>query len=320
MNKLPLISILFFLIFISCDNKSKLEKTISDIDIDFVIERFDQAFTNAKVDDLPNLKKTYPFMFSKRFHDSVWINRMRDTLQIALSGEVEKAHGSFGQTELEIESLFKHLKYYYKTFKTPRVITVADYVDYRNKTIVTDSIVLISLTNYLGPDHEYYQNIHQYIADNLKPDQIVPDLADNYAKKNVYQNRRKTLLDEMIYSGKVLYFKDIMLPKISDERKIGYTVDELEWAKLNEESMWQYFIERELLFSTDSKLPGRFINPAPFTKFNLELDSESPGRLGQYLGWQIVRSYADNNDASLQDILSLDAEILFNNSKFKPRK
>ena len=124
----------------------------------------------------------------------------------------------------------------------------------------------------------------------------------------------------MVYSGKVLYFKDIMLPKISDERKIGYTVDELEWAKLNEESMWQYFIERELLFSTDSKLPGRFINPAPFTKFNLELDSESPGRLGQYLGWQIVRSYADNNDASLQDILSLDAEILFNNSKFKPRK
>jgi gliding motility-associated lipoprotein GldB len=320
MNRFPAIFLFISLVFVSCNSESKLEKTISDIDIDLVVERFDQAFTNASIDDLPNLKATYPFMFSKRFHDSIWVNRMKDTLQIALSNEVEKAHGNLGQTELEIESLFQHLKYYYKEFKTPRVITVAEYVDYRSKTIVTDSIVLISLTNYLGADHEYYQNIHQYVAENLKPDQIIPDLADNYARKNVYQSRRKTLLDEMIYSGKVLYFKDMMLPNMSDERKMGYTTDELEWAKSNEESIWQYFIERELLFSTDNKLPGRFINPAPFTKFNLELDSESPGRLGQYLGWQIVRAYTNNNEASLQDILSLDAETLFNNSKFKPRK
>ena len=320
MNRLLLVFLLVFLTFVSCDTESKLEKSISNIDVDFIIERFDQAFANATVDDLPTLKKTYPFMFSRRFHDSVWVNRMKDTLQIALSNEVEKVYGNLGQTELEIESLFQHLKYYYKEFKIPRIITVAEYVDSRNKIIVTDSIVLISLTNYLGADHEYYQNIHQYVAKNLKPDQVVPDLADTYARKYVYQKRRKTLLDEMIYFGKILYFKDVMLPKISDERKIGYTTNELKWAILNEESMWQYFIERELLFSTDSKLPGRFINPAPFTKFNLELDSGSPGRLGQYLGWQIVRAYANNNKASLQDILSLDAETLFNNSKFKPRK
>jgi uncharacterized protein YjaZ len=67
-------------------------------------------------------------------------------------------------------------------------------------------------------------------------------------------------------------------------------------------------------------LASRFINPAPFSKFNLELDSESPGRLGQYMGWQIVRAYAENNDVSLQEILSMNAEDIFNNSKFKPRK
>lgn len=320
MNRLPLFFLIVFSVLMSCDDESKLEKTISNVEIDFVVERFDQAFANATAKDLPQLKEAYPFMFSKRFNDSVWIDRMQDTLQQQINQQVDIVHGNFGDTEIALEDLFKHLKYYYKEFRTPRVVTVANYPDYRNRIIVTDSIVLIALDNYLGADHEFYVNIHKYVAKNLIPEQIIPDLADQYARKNTYQVKRKTLLDEMIYSGKVLYFKDKMLPNMSDERKIGYTKEEYDWAMANENSMWQYFIERELLFSTDSKLPARFINPAPFTKFNLELDSESPGMLGQYLGWQIVKAYVKNNNASLQDVLSLDAETLFNNSKFKPRK
>ena len=320
MSRPLLILLLFCGLFVSCNSGDKLERTISKIEVDLVVERFDQAFANATPEDLPLLKETYPFMFSRRFNDSVWINRMQDTINQQLSNEVEKTHGDFGETELEIEDLFKHLKYHYKAFKVPRVITVTNYVDYRNSTIVTDSIVLVALDNYLGSDHVFYESIHQYVANSLIPEQILPDLAAQYAMKNIYQEQRKTLLDEMIFYGKILYFKDVMLPTMSDERKIGYSKDELGWAQANEESMWQYFIERELLYSTDNKLPGRFINAAPFTKFNLELDADSPGRLGQYIGWQIVRAYANNNKGSLQDILTLDPETLFNNSKFKPKK
>ena len=82
-----------------------------------------------------------------------------------------------------------------------------------------------------------------------------------------------------------------------------------------------YFVEKELLYSTDSKLPSRFINPAPFSKFYLEdIDSESPGRLGRYIGWQIVRAYMEHNDVPLKDMLMTSPEEIFNNSKFKPRK
>ena len=89
----------------------------------------------------------------------------------------------------------------------------------------------------------------------------------------------------------------------------------------NESYIWRYFIERELLFSTDLKLSGRFITPAPFSKFYLEdIDAESPGRLGQYIGWQIVRAYMQQNDVSLKDMLLKSPEEIFNNSKFKPRK
>ena len=106
----------------------------------------------------------------------------------------------------------------------------------------------------------------------------------------------------------------------TDDAKIGYTKEQLDWAIDNESYIWSYFVERELLFNTNPKLLMRFINPAPFSKFNLELDRESPGRLGQYIGWQIVRAYMKNNDVTLVQMLDKNAEDIFNNSKFKPRK
>jgi uncharacterized protein YjaZ len=145
-------------------------------------------------------------------------------------------------------------------------------------------------------------------------------LATDYAQKYIFQSQRKTLLDEMIYFGKELYFKDMMIPFKTDAEKIGYTQDQLDWAISNESYIWRYFIEKELLYSTDSSLPNRFVAPAPFTKFYLELDSESPGRLGQYIGWQIVRSYMDQNNIEFMDMLQKDAIEIFNEAKFKPRK
>ena len=75
-----------------------------------------------------------------------------------------------------------------------------------------------------------------------------------------------------------------------------------------------------MLYSTDSKLANRFINPAPFSKFYLEIDNESPGRVGAWIGWQIVRSYMKNNEVSLKQLLVMDATEIFNNSKYKPKK
>ena len=202
----------------------------------------------------------------------------------------------------------------------PRVITLSNFVDYRNKIIVTDTIDLIALDNYLGKDHEFYADIPKYIAQDMNPSQILPDLASGYAEKYIFQPQRKTLLDDMIYFGKELYFKDKMIPFVSDADKIGYTREQLDWAISNESYIWRFFIEKELLYSTDSSLASRFINPAPFSKFYLELDSESPGQLGRYMGWQIVRSYMEHNNVGLVDMLQMDANEIFNNAKFKPRK
>ncbi|WP_166963185.1 gliding motility lipoprotein GldB [Yeosuana marina] len=306
---------------VSCKKDSKLEGEISKIPIQVNIERFDKLFSEASLKDLPKLKKDYPFMFSKKYADSFWVARMKDTLQIELSKEVEKAYPNFNTPKAEIESLFQHIKYYFPEFRAPRIITTTSFVDYRNRIIVTDTIALISIDNYLGSDHKFYQGIQKYIREDFNTEHIVVDLAREYAKKYIYQKPNETLLDEMIYFGKQLYFEDKVIPFKTDAERISYTKEQLDWAHANESYIWRYFVEHELLFSTDSKLPSRFINPAPFTKFYLEeIDSESPGRLGQYIGWQIVRAYMANNDVSLKDMLITSPEEIFNNSKFKPRK
>ncbi len=308
------------LFFVSCDDDSKQEKEIAKIDTNFIVERFDKAFLEAEPKDLLKLKQAYPFLFSKHVPDSVWIGRITDTLQNELLSEVKKTFSEFKEVKEELTGLFQHLKYYDKTFSIPRVITLTNDVAYRDKTIVNDSLVLIALDNYLGAEHRFYQNIPMYITANMKKNQIVSDVADGYAKKYVYQTKRKSFIEEMIYFGKLLYFKDIMIPFKTDAEKIGYTEVQINWAEANESPIWSHFIEKELLYSSDNKLSSRFIADAPFSKFYLEFDNESPGRLGQYIGWQIVKAYAERTGEDVMKIIETEPEEIFRKSKFKPKK
>jgi len=315
-------TIVFLLVIcvFSCQNSSKVEKEISKINLDLNIERFDQLFATSTPSNLPALKQNYPFLFSKRYADSVWVQRMSDPIQQLQNKAVDSVFEDFSRTESEIFNFYQHLKYYNKALKTPRLITVLSDVDYRNKVVVTDSIVLIALDTYLGAEHEFYASFYDYIKQNLNKDQIVSDLATAYAEQLIYQPKRVTFLEEMIYFGKQLYLKDLLIPFKDNNQKIGYSSAQYEWAEENEFYIWQYFVEKELLYETDRKLLLRFIIPAPFSRFNLELDSESPGRLGQYIGWQIVKSYMENKETPLLQMLQMEATEIFNNAKFKPKK
>lgn len=315
-----LIVSLFFLLF-SCQDDNKLEAQISKIDINVNIERFDIAFAEAEPANLPALKADFPFMFPRQYDDAFWYNKMQDTLQRKLSEETIKKFPALKTETKDIKKMFQHLKYYFPTFKTPRIITTTSDVDYKNKVIVTDTIAIVELDTYLGNDHFFYEGLQSYIVANMTPDQIVVDLANAYAEKYVLNSRRKHLLDEMVYFGKLLYIKDKVIPFVSDAQKIGYTQQQLDWAFANQEQIWKYFIQKELLYSTDSKLPNRFINPAPFSKFYLaEIDNESPGKIGQFIGWQIVKAYMNNNDVTLNELLNTPAQTIFNKSYYKPRE
>ncbi|MFT4673910.1 MAG: gliding motility-associated lipoprotein GldB [Patiriisocius sp.] len=309
------------LALLGCDNRSVVEDDISKIPVVVSVIRFDKAFASATVKELPSLKEKFPMFFSTRIPDSVWVQRMQDPLQQEMAAEILKIFPDETLLAEKLGPLFQHIKYYFPRFKVPTTVTLINDVDYKNRVLVaSDTLLILSLDNYLGADHRYYSETKKYIVKNLKAAQLERDIAEAYAQLYVSTPSKNTFLEHIIYFGKQLYLQDVWLPNVSDASKMGYTEPEWQWVQDNELDMWRYFVEKELLFSTDPGLTPRFISNAPFSKFYLELDNESPGMAGRYLGWQIVRSFVENNTITPQQLLVFDAEALFKKSNYKPKK
>lgn len=307
------------LFFLSCDQKSKVEKAVEEIPVDVKVERFDKAFFETKPQDLAKVKKQYPFFFPAGNDDNVWLNKMQDPIWKEVYEEVQKKYSNFEPVREEFNSLFQHIKYYFPETKIPKVITVIGEMDYTTKAIYADSLVIVSLELYLGKSHKFYE-FPNYLKENFEEKQIMPDVVSSFTFRKIPASPDRTLLSQMIYEGKQLYAKDLLLPNYTDAEKIGYKPEQIKWCEENEEYMWRHFIENEMLYSEDPKLNTRFIAPAPFSKFYLEIDNDSPGRVGAWIGWQMVRSYMKNNNVTLPELLKTNAKEIFEKSKYKPKK
>ena len=304
--------ILFFFIVVSCNEKvDKSDK--------YIIDRFEKQFYNSKPIELNELKKKYPYFFPESFPESVWVERLNDPIQQEIFNEIQKEYESVNFLELEISSFFNRNLEINKNFIKPKVITVNTDIDYRNKIILADSILLIGLDNYLGSNHRFYEEIPLYLKEDFTSLNIISDIAEQFAIDIVPRIEFYTFLDKIIYYGKILYYKDFCL-NIEDRLKIGYSKDKMKWAKENEYFVWTYFIENYILFDSDNDLESRFINDSPFSRFYLQIDNESSEMIGKYIGWQIVKSYMKNNNTSLNDMLTKSPLDIYNNSKYKPQK
>jgi gliding motility-associated lipoprotein GldB len=309
------------LVFFSCKKENEAEAKVAAVPVQEVkIERFDKLYFEGGPQALPKLRQQFPFFFPEGTPDTVWIERMNDPFLKKLHAEVEKKYASVGVLEGDIELLIKHIKYYYPKVKQPRVITlVSD--DLEVKAVYANDLMVIPLSLYLGADNYLYEGLDRYLVQQFEPSQILPDLVTSFTAGKVAPPKDRTLLSMMVYHGKELYIKDKLIPEVSDFDKIGYTKEQDAWAHANEAEVWRYFVDNNLLFDNDPKLAGRFINPAPFSKFYLEIDKDSPGRIGQWTGWQIVRSYMENHpEVTLEQLLKMDAKMIFDNSKYKPKK
>ncbi|WP_424493352.1 gliding motility lipoprotein GldB [Salinimicrobium sp. GXAS 041] len=314
------IALFFLFLCLSCANEDQREEEIAAIPVEVELIRFDEIFAAAAPEDLRGLKKDFSYLFPSQFPDEVWVEKMQDTIQLEINREVAKEFPNLDQTKEELHSLFQHVKYYFPQENIPEVVTLTSEVDYRNKVIWEDDLLLISLDTYLGTDHHFYIGIQEYIKKTFEKEQIASDVADAFAQNQINRPTARTFLAHMIYYGKILYLNDLLIPFKTDAQKIGYTEAELNWARQNETQVWRYFVEKELLYDTNSELQSRFLFPGPFSKFYLELDADSPAKLGQYIGWQIVRQYMSKNDISVEDLIEAEAETIFNQSNYKPKK
>ena len=305
---------------LGCENDVKIPDEISEISVSLSVDRFDRAFAQVDSASLPDLIQEYPYLFPGNYPEGFWQEKIKDTIQLELNTEVAKAFPDFDAETLALENLFKHIAFYYPKTPIPEVVTVTSDVSFRTPVILTDSLLIIGLDNYLGPDHHFYTGIQKFYAQNFRKEQIDVDVANAFAVKWVKREGNRRFLDEMIYHGKRLYLMERLLTLKDKNEIIDYTPEQYEWAMANETDIWTYFVENKLLFDTDSKLLSRFINPAPFSKFYLEFDNDSPPRLGRYIGWQIVKAYMDRNNIPLQMLPAKSADEIFKEANYKPRR
>ena len=319
MNKILILVLLFG--FLSCNQKSKTEKAVEEIPVSISVNRFDQDFFNTKPEDLNILKAKYPFFFPENTPDAYYTEKLTNSDWQALSKEVQNQFGDFSTQTTQLTEVFQHIKFYFPTIQVPRVYTVIADMDANSKAIYANDKLIIALELYLGKDHKFYDSFPAYLKQNFAQEQIMPDVVSSFAYGIIKPPTDNSFIALMVQSGKELYLKDLLIPNFTDEAKIGYTKEQLDWSNENESEIWRRFVEDQLLFSTDSKLASRFINPAPFSKFYLEIDNETPGRLGQFIGWQIVKSFVQNNpEVALNDMLAMNAKELFEKSKYKPKQ
>jgi len=79
------------------------------------------------------------------------------------------------------------------------------------------------------------------------------------------------------------------------------------------------FIDKKLLYTTDVREINKYIGEAPFTS---TFSQNSAPRIGQYIGWQIIRSYAQTHpNENFKNIFSItNSSILLQQSGYKPKK
>ena len=177
----------------------------------YIIDRFEKQFYNSKPIELNELKKKYPYFFPKSFPDSVWVERLGDPIQQEIFNEIQKEYESVKFLELELSGFFNKNLEINKNFIRPKVITVNTDIDYRNKIILADSILLIGLDNYLGSTHRFYEEIPLYLKEDFTSLNIISDIAEQFAIDIVPRIEFYTFLDKIIYYGKILSYKDFCL-------------------------------------------------------------------------------------------------------------
>ena len=301
----------------SCD---RTEREIAQIPMEVPLLRMDSLFFHTPIRELPLIRAKYPLFFPENTTDEEWAEKQADSLQKELFIEINKTFADFSEQKKAIKGIYQHTKYYFPHFTPAKVVTLTSDVDYSSRVIYADSLLLIGLDNYLGAKHPFYVDIEGYIAQEMDKKYLPVDVALSLARAIVPAQRNATFLDAMIYEGKLLYLAQQFLPKTPEEDLLKYLPEKYEWAVENEAQIWRYFIDKQLLYSTERKVLNRFIDQAPFSKFYLDLDNQSPGSIGKFIGLSIVKQYMQKHPIPLSQLGAIPTEELFKDANYKPKK
>ncbi|MBD3638692.1 MAG: hypothetical protein HUJ25_15170 [Crocinitomicaceae bacterium] len=320
--------ILIFLsiIFTGCSS-DPLDVDVSDIEFSMEFERFEQKMFEVKsekemfelnqelIEIGGELYEFYVYEMLRSgsvYDDSVGVYLYYFVTDSVMRMAYEDINSEFRNFEMEeelIEDMFKHLKYHLPDAPLPeRLITYNSAFNYG--VISTIDQIGLGLEMYLGPYNRIIKELGFpiYMKEKMEREYLPVDVAHSWLITNVLDDPGETFLSNMIYYGKLMYLTDAMMPDQPDHLKVRYTEEEYDFALASEDDVWLFIMDMNWVYSTDMKVQLRFFEEAPTT---VGIDG-SPGRLGQFMGWQMVKQYMEKNeDATVADMLAEKNEAKF---------
>ncbi len=320
----------------NCNKNSKIVD-VSGIALELDFQRFDVDLmaldTTSLAASVATLHAQYPDFFPlycqqmmgfgiPEKQDSMLLSNIAAFVQEptvrALFDTVQKQYSDTRKLEQELTEALKHYKYYFPNAHVPKVVGFVSYFGW--STITYDTTVLgLGLDMHMGSDFEYPTNIPLYIQQALHPEYLLPQAVKVLAGMRYdFDNTEGTLLSKMVSNGKRLYFTDLLLPRTADYLKMDYLQEQIEWCKTNEPEIWKFFVDKELLYTTGALDHRKYLEQGPTTA---GMPQDSPGNVGTWVGWQIVKAYMKQFPETTFDLLmALDAQTMLAMSKYKPKR
>lgn len=327
--KLMFVCIGSLILITSCES-NPLDVDVSNVDMDMKLNRMEQ--------DLFGSTTTDPMITNQKLLDKYGL--LYEAFMIDMLGEVspkspeapmvlgefvkhpdmqmiykdiQEKFGDFTNFEESIEESFRYYKYYFPDSLVPELVTF--YSNFNSNVFPYDNRIGIGLDMYLGKEHELVQSLPpdifpQYLKDKMEDQFLVADVMKGWLMNRFADEIRngEDFLSHIVALGKVMYLLDAMLPFEEDYVKFGCTAEQMEWCRYNEKNIWKTIVDENILYSKDKGVILQYVSEGPFTK---GMPHESPGKVGVWLGWQIVRDYVEQNEVGVLELLNpLGAKVI----------
>jgi len=184
-----------------------------------------------------------------------------------------------------------------------------------------DSVIaFVGLDNFLGAGYPGYNAIPGYQRVLMEQRQLGVSYANALVEGRILQNfNDPSLLGQMVYHGKRHLAVEAVMDEVPAHEVLGYSLEEYNFLVENERQIWEVLVREKLLFSTDMMVRQRLVEPAPFSKMGTAMDAEIPGRVAQFIGYRMMRSFAKKSELTLKELLKIrDAQRILRDAQYKP--
>ena len=237
--------------------------------------------------------------------DNLYSRLKSDALMMEVVPELHQTFRDFSAYKKELDQAMNYYQHYFPDSTLPnKYITFFSY--FNAQAMVINDDLCIGLDMYLGSNHPIVKKLPvldfpQFFKDKMEEKYLVANALKAWLLEKMYQCHGNDFLDKIVAAGKIMYLMDAIMPQVDPEIKMSYTKEEYQWAIMNEDNIWQQLVEQDLLYSKEDMLEINWISDGPFTK---GLPTDSPSRMGIWMGWQMVKDFmVANPEVSLNELV-----------------